>query len=103
MQCLAAQLKIIIDRMFSLYKWDNKANTMRTPLKGKDLVLIASSYDSEGLAVLAAPFVALAEYTGMTYLSLLIPDAGVSGTLKARKDVRERALELGRSIAAPVD
>ena len=31
----SAQLKAVFDRFFSLYKWDNLAGTMETPLKGK--------------------------------------------------------------------
>ncbi|MDD5130929.1 MAG: flavodoxin family protein, partial [Candidatus Omnitrophica bacterium] len=45
----SAQLKLIMDRMFSLYKWDNKANTMTTPLEGKTLVLLASAFEDIGL------------------------------------------------------
>jgi multimeric flavodoxin WrbA len=40
----SAQLKVIFDRMFSLYKWDNAAGTMITPLKGKTFVLLGSAY-----------------------------------------------------------
>lgn len=94
----SAQLKMIIDRMFSLYKFDNTTNTSKTPLKGKTIVLVASSYDPEGLDILEGPFKAIAEYTGMKYRSLLVPDAGVSGDLKGRDDVRKKAFSLGQVV-----
>ncbi|HLD30469.1 MAG TPA: flavodoxin family protein [bacterium] len=96
----SAQLKIIIDRMFSLYKWDNKNNTMETPLKGKTLVLLASAYEDIGLDALEKPFKLTADYTGMKYRSLLVPDAGVSGEIKGKNpDALKKAYELGKETA----
>lgn len=95
----SAQLKILIDRMFSLYKWDNAAGTFTSPLKGKTLVLMASAYEDVGLDALEKPFVLTAEYTGMKFRSLLVPNAGVSGDIKTKKDVREKALALGKKVA----
>lgn len=95
----SAQLKLILDRMFSLYKWNNQENTMRTPLKGKTLVLIASAYDPDGLDILERPFVEIAKYSGMTYHSLLVPNAGVSGSLGGRDDIRRKAIVLGENIS----
>jgi multimeric flavodoxin WrbA len=95
----SAQLKLIFDRMFSLYKWDNEAGTMETPLKGKILVLIASAFEDVGLDALEKPFALTAGYTGMKFKSLLIPNAGVSGEIKKKTGVREKAMKLGRSVA----
>ena len=96
----SAQLKLIFDRMFSLYKWDNEANTMRTLLKGKAFVLIASAYENIGLEALEKPFRLTADYTGMKFKSLLIPNAGESGDIKNKFDIREKATALGKSLAA---
>ena len=60
----SAQIKVVLDRMFSLYKWDNEAGTMETPLKGKMLVVLASAFEDVGLDVLAQPFKLTANYTG---------------------------------------
>ena len=95
----SAQLKVIIDRMFSLYKWDNDAGTMETPLKGKTLVLLASAFEDIGLDALARPFMLTAKYTNMKYKSLLVPNAGVSGEIKSRIDIRQKAIELGKKVA----
>lgn len=95
----SAQLKIIVDRMFSLYKWDNKTDTFTTPLRGKSLVLIASAYEDAGLKELEAPFRMTAEYSGMSFQSLLIPNAGVSGGLRGNKSVRAKAIEFGKQCA----
>jgi multimeric flavodoxin WrbA len=94
----SAQLKLVIDRMFSLYKWDNAAGTMETPLKGKTFVLIASAFEDIGLDALEKPFALIAEYTGMKFESLLVPNAGVSGDIKKIPGIREKATALGRRI-----
>lgn len=95
----SAQLKLVMDRMFSLYKFNNKAGTMETPLKGKTLVLIASAFEDVGLDALERPFVLTAGYTGMKFESLLVPNAGVSGEIRDRAGVREQAVALGRKVA----
>ncbi|MFA5039105.1 MAG: flavodoxin family protein [Candidatus Omnitrophota bacterium] len=95
----SAQLKLVMDRMFSLYKWDNANNTMTTPLKGKKLVLLATAYEDIGLDALEQPFVLTAKYSGMLFESLLVPNAGESGDLKAKPDVKEKAIAFGRKIA----
>jgi multimeric flavodoxin WrbA len=95
----SAQIKVIFDRMFSLYKWDNDAGTMETPLKGKTLAVLASAYEDVGLDALEKPFILTAEYTGMKYKSLLIPNAGVSGDVVKLQGVRERVVEFGRLVA----
>lgn len=96
----SAQLKSVFDRMFSLYKWDNQAGTMETPLKGKTFVLIASAFEDVGLDALEKPFALTADYTGMKFESLLVPNAGVSGDIKNNPDIRRKAVALGQKIAA---
>ena len=95
----SAQLKLVLDRMFSLYKWNNEAGTVETPLKGKMLVLLASAYEDVGLDALEKPFELTAIYTGMKFKSLLVPNAGVSGEIKKKEGVREKAIALGKEIA----
>ncbi|MBN2189818.1 MAG: flavodoxin family protein [Candidatus Aureabacteria bacterium] len=94
----SAQLKIIFDRMFALYKWDNDNGTFDSPLKGKTLVLLASAYESEGLDALEKPFKLTADYTGMKFSSFLVPNAGVSGDLKKQTEIRRRAISFGERI-----
>lgn len=95
----SAQLKLVFDRMFSLYKWDNKAGTMQTPLKGKTLVLIASAFEDVGLDALSKPFALTAKYTGMKFIALLVPNAGVSGDIKHKPGIRKQAMALGKKVA----
>lgn len=94
----SAPITMIVDRMFSLYHWDNDDDTFESPLKGKTLVLLASAYEDVGLDVLAKPFKLTANYTGMKFKSLLVPNAGVSGTLKSPK-VRKEAVKLGKALS----
>jgi multimeric flavodoxin WrbA len=95
----SAQLKLVFDRMFSLYKWNNKTGAFTTPLKGKSLVLIASAFEDVGLDILEKPFKITADYTGMKFESLLVPNAGVSGELRDKPAVRNKAVALGEWIA----
>jgi multimeric flavodoxin WrbA len=97
---MSAQIKMVMDRMFSLYKWDNDANTMATVLKGKTLMLMASAYEDVGLRDLQIPFKITADYTGMHFDSLLVPNAGVSGRIVKCSGVREQASALGARAAA---
>jgi multimeric flavodoxin WrbA len=97
---ISAQLKIILDRMFSLYKWDNHAGTMNTALKGKTLVLLASAFEKEGLDALKKPFVLTAQYSKMKFLSLLVADAGVSGEITKIKYLSKKAIALGKQACS---
>lgn len=96
----SAQIKIIFDRMFSLYKWDNNAGTMETPLIGKTMILLASAFEDVGLDALEKPFAITAKYTGMNFRSLLVPNAGVSGEIKNKKEIKQKAVALGKEVAA---
>jgi len=95
----SAQLKLVMDRMFSLYKWDNQAGTMQTPLKGKAFVLIASAFEDIGLDVLEKTFAITADYSGMKFKSLLVPNAGESGDIKNKEGIHKKAVALGRRVA----
>jgi multimeric flavodoxin WrbA len=96
----SAQLKLVFDRMFCLYKWDNAAGTMKTVLADKTLVLLASAYEDVGLEALAMPFKLTAEYSKMKFESLLVANAGVSGDINKKGDVRGKAISLGAMVAA---
>jgi len=95
----SSQLKMVFDRMFSLYKWNNAAGTMKTVLKGKTFVLIASAFEDVGLNALEKPFVLTADYTGMKFCSLLVPNAGVSGEINNKPGIRKRAISLGKKVS----
>jgi hypothetical protein len=62
------------------------------------LALIASAYEDVGLDELSKPFALTAEYTGMRYKSLLIPNAGTSGDIRKKDGIREKAVEFGKDV-----
>jgi multimeric flavodoxin WrbA len=95
----SAQLKVVMDRMFSLYKWDNAAGTMKTVLKGKTLALIASAYEDVGMEALEKPFALTADYTGMKFEPLIVPNAGESGDIRMKAGIREKAITFGKKLA----
>jgi hypothetical protein len=84
--------------MFSLYKWDNDTDTFETPLRGKIFVLIASAYEDVGLDALEKPLKLTADYTGMKFKSLLVPNAGVSGNLRKNIRIRKQTIEFGKGL-----
>jgi multimeric flavodoxin WrbA len=100
---MSAQLKIIVDRMFALYKWNNEADTMETAMKGKTLVLLASAYEDVGLKELEYPFKQTANYSGMRYTSLLVPNAGVSGEISKLVEIRDKTIEFGRTFLEVIE
>jgi multimeric flavodoxin WrbA len=95
---MSAQLKSVMDRMFALYKWDNETGAMETVMKGKTFVLLASAYEDIGLKELEFPFKQTAKYTSMKYMSLLVPNAGISGEIGKLPKVRDKAIALGKKI-----
>ncbi|OQA02046.1 MAG: putative NAD(P)H-dependent FMN-containing oxidoreductase YwqN [Planctomycetes bacterium ADurb.Bin401] len=95
----SAQIKLVMDRMFSLYKWDNEAGTMQTPLKGRTMVVLASAFEDIGLEALEKPFKLTAEYTGMEFVSVLAANAGTSGEIiKKRPDIQAKVKSLAASL-----
>lgn len=94
----SSQIKGVFDRMFSLYKWDNDAGTMKTVLKGKTFCVLASAYEDIGLDALEMPFKLTADYSAMKYASLLIPNAGVSGTIRKMPGIREKVIEFSNKV-----
>ncbi|MDD5259702.1 MAG: flavodoxin family protein [bacterium] len=94
----SAQLKLVMDRMFSLFKWDNKNDTMTTRLTGKTFVLIASAFEDVGLKDLERPFAITADYAGMKFRSLLVPNAGESGEVKKIPGIRTKTIAFGKKL-----
>ncbi|MDD5773095.1 MAG: flavodoxin family protein [bacterium] len=94
----STQLKLIIDRMFSLYKWDNSTDTFESPMRGKTMVLLLSAYENIGLDIVKKSFALIAGYSEMKFKSLLVPDAGESGEILKLKGIREKAIALGKKI-----
>ncbi|MBP6944254.1 MAG: flavodoxin family protein [Candidatus Omnitrophica bacterium] len=95
----SAQLKVLIDRMFSLYKWDNTTDTFESPLRGKAMALLLSAYEDVGLKNVEKMFRIIADYSEMKFFSLLVPDARESGDILKLKGVREKAAALGKRTA----
>jgi len=81
----SAQLKLVIDRMFSLYKLDGTS-----PMNGKAMGLILSAYEDIGLKAVEESFKLIADYSQMSFSSLLVPDARESGEVEAIKGIRGR-------------
>lgn len=72
-----AQLKLLLDRVYSLYKFDEKNMSFETPLKNKTLGLIATADGGldAGLTQTEETFKAIADFTNMNFESLLVPNS----------------------------
>ncbi|MDD3905787.1 MAG: flavodoxin family protein [Candidatus Omnitrophica bacterium] len=94
----SAQLKLIIDRMFSLYKWNNKTDTFVSPMIGKTMGLIVSAYENIGLKVAEGSFKLTADYSGMRFKSFLVSNAGESGEVTRIKNIRDRTETFAKGL-----
>ncbi len=95
-----AQLKIFIDRMFSLSKYHGENAGSR--LSGKLLGLLATAggpYENN-LALLEAQWKKPAEMLDCSFMSCLIPDVMPESSLTGDPSAVEKAKEFGRLIAS---
>jgi len=97
----SAQLKLIIDRMFSLYKWDNETDTFTSPMGGKVMALILNAYEDIGLKTVERSFKLIADYSDMSFKSLLVPDARESGEVGKIKGIRAKTISFAKKVLGP--
>lgn len=95
----SAQLKLIIDRMFSLYKWDNATDTFTSPMQGKLMVLLLSAYEDVGLDVVEKSFKIIADYSRMKFDSLLVKNARESKEVVKLKGIRQKTINFGKKVS----
>jgi multimeric flavodoxin WrbA len=96
-----AQIKMVIDRMFSLIKFVGP-NDFHSPLTGKTFALIATSGDAleNNLNFLDLQWKNSAAFLGCSYLSCLFPNISVkAGELKKDPSAVKKAQQFGRLLA----
>jgi multimeric flavodoxin WrbA len=100
---ISAQLKRVIDRMYSLFKYDEERGRRYAPgLRETELALIATAGGDEddGLDLVNENVKIIARFTGLSLRSLLVPDADSEHGVRAENDeLRERAGDFGRDLA----
>ncbi len=96
-----AQLKLFLDRMYSLFKFERGTGKVRHHLNNLQLCLLASASGGpgHGLSLTNDTFKSLAEVIGIKFSSLFVPAAGVSGTIKSNKGIQRKAIALGSKLA----
>ena len=95
-----AQLKILIDRMYSLIRFDREGIT--SPLKGKTLALIATGGggNAGNLELLEEQFLCITKIIGARFKSLCLSQVpGGEGALAEDREALARAAEFGRELA----
>jgi len=99
----SAQIKHIVDRMFSLTKIDHQKKKVEHALKGTELALLATCGGSEGsgLSLLKSNFDAIAGFLGKKGKKFCVPFAPFqSGELDLNAEMREKAEAFGAELAS---
>lgn len=100
----SAQIKRVIDRMFSLFKFDDEKGTSYAPgLRETTFALIATAGGGEddGLDLVLKNTEAIAGFASEGVRSLLVPFAhSEHGVVDTNRELRERARAFGRKLAA---
>jgi multimeric flavodoxin WrbA len=96
-----AQLKLFLDRMFSLSKFDRKTGSVKTILENQAFVVIASAAGpfEPGLRLLEETFKSISRFSRMKFDSLLVPRAGGSGEIRNNTEIRNKVVAFGKKIA----
>jgi len=97
-----AQLKLMLDRMFSLVKIDHEAGSVRKATQGVAFALIATAGGGmdDGLGLVEQTFSKAAKFSAKSFDSLLVPNAPQEADLLSQDDaLREKASALGKKLA----
>jgi multimeric flavodoxin WrbA len=99
----SAQLKSLLDRMYSLIKFNGGAGGYEHNLGQVEFAVIATAGGGlqPGLQLIEDTFKTIAGFAGTACSSLLVPHASMhSDDLKQDRDLRERAAAFGRKLAS---
>lgn len=97
-----AQLKLILDRMYSLFKYDEKTGEFVHQLGGKTFALIATAGGPREscLNPLEKTFSEIARLTGLELKCLVEPFSPFdTKEFKEKKDVKKKAAAFGKKLA----
>jgi multimeric flavodoxin WrbA len=98
----SAQIKILIDRVYSLIKFSEKGE-IRTPLSGKVMALMATGGGplENNLELLESQWKNPADMLGCQFLSCLFPNVtGEAGGIRNDPSAVKKAQEFGRLLAS---
>ena len=98
----SAQLKLLLDRMFSLVKFDPETGDPIFKSTGQVTALIATAGGgiNDGLDLTDQSFKSIAAFSGSSYLSLLVPEAPSDPKdLQEKTELKQKAVEFGRVLA----
>jgi len=98
----SAQLKLFLDRMYSLFKIDAKTGEFIHPLKGLKMVLVATSGGPREscLEPLERSFSEIARLSGLEFESFMEPFAPFeSKELQKNEELKQKAIGFGKKLA----
>lgn len=99
----SAQAKVLLDRAYSLFKFNLATGTVDTAFKGTSFALIASGGGDlgDGLKIVEETFRKLASLAGGGFSSLLVPNAPhEAGGPWRDPGLMKRAVDFGRALAS---
>ncbi len=98
-----AQIKSLLDRMYSLVKFDASTGGYSHNLGRLKMAVIATAGGGiqPGLQFIEDTFSTIAGFSGATFDSLLVPNASMySDAMKQDRDLQERAKAFGKKLAS---
>lgn len=98
----SAQLKLLLDRTFSLAKFDPETGDIILKSTGQVMALVATAGGgiNDGLDLTDQSFKSMAAFLDSHYLSLLVPDAPSDPKeLEGKTELKQKAAEFGRVLA----
>ncbi len=99
----SAQIKSLLDRMYSLVKFNASTGDYSHNLGSLKMAVIATAGGGiqPGLKLIEDTFSTIAGFSGATFDSLLVPNASMySDAMKQDRDLQERAKAFGRTLAS---
>ena len=98
----SAQVKLLLDRTYSLVKFDAETGDpiLKSPGQAMALIATAGGGINDGLNLTDQSFKSMAAFLGNSYLSLLIPEAPSDPKdLQEKTELKQKAVDFGRVLA----
>jgi len=98
----SAQVKLLLDRTYSLVKFDAETGDpiLKSPGQAMALIATAGGGINDGLDLTDQSFKSMAAFLGSNYLSLLVPEAPSDPKdLQEKTELKQKAVEFGRVLA----
>lgn len=94
----SAQLKLFMDRMYSLFKFDEATREVRHNLGHLKFALVATA-NGQAFKPLIDTFAVISGLIRVPLLEFCVPFAGRSGNIRKLEGIEQKARQFGKSLA----